>query len=97
MKDTLKELELLIGREVQAPPKPEDFESKAAYIFAKVLHKRFPKELNQPLSAEFRGITELSDLWRWANGEKGIGKIKPGYRLQAIKYGGIFGRTGFLI
>lgn len=85
MKDTLKELELLIGREVEGPPKPEDYESKGAYICAKVLHKRFPKELNPPSSAEFPGVPELSDLWAWANGEKGIGKIKPGYKLLSME------------
>lgn len=85
MKNTLKELELLIGREVQSPPKPEDFESKGSYLCAKILHKRFPKELNPPSSAEFSGVKELSELWAWANGEKGIGKIKPGYRLMSME------------
>lgn len=88
MKDILKKLELLVGRDVPAPPKPEDFKNKGDYVFAKTLHKKFPKELNPPSARECLEVKELADLWGWANGEKGIGKIKPGYKLLSVEESG---------
>lgn len=85
MKDILNKLELLVGRDAPAPPNPEDFKNKGDYVFAKTLHKKFPKEFNPPLAREFLEVKELADLWGWANGEKGIGKVKPGYKLLSVE------------
>lgn len=80
----LRELEKIIGREDTSSPRPEDYKNKADYIFAKTISKRFPKKLNDPCKSIEPLPEELVVLWGWANGEKGIGKIKPEYKFLAL-------------
>lgn len=85
MTQILNELERLIGRGISPPPRPEDFEKKADYIFAKTIHKRFPNQLNEPCKNLHGVQKELADLWKWADGEQGIGKIKPEYKFLTME------------
>jgi hypothetical protein len=84
VKELLKKIELLVERE-SSPPKQEDFANKGDYYFAKTLYKRFPRSLNEPAENIKLSDENLKNLWAWANGEKGIGILKPGYKFLSFE------------
>lgn len=84
MKEYLYKIEAILGRCEPPAPVLEDFKNKADYFLARTLHKRFPKRFNEP-SKKSVPQKELCELWRWANGENGIGKLKPEYRFLPME------------
>lgn len=79
VKDLLSRIQsLVVGK--SEPPRPEDFSSKGEYIWARTIYRRFPPGLNEPASNVRSENGDLVELWSWANGENGIGLLKPGYK-----------------
>lgn len=79
LKIIFSKIELKFGRSTDKPPAREDFKSLGDYMLAKTIYKRFPKTLNAGSFDCNNG--NLSELWEWADGEKGVGFFKDGYKL----------------